>query len=349
MFITLKTRRNIENDIISYEEYHPFGTCAYRLGDNAAEVSLKRYRYNGKERDEETGLYYYGARYYAGWLGRFISVDPLAQESPDMNPYHYVRNNPVNRVDPDGMQDTRTYPTRGETEPDLTYGTSRFVDREEETKEEGGSIFAFRFSGRIMLVGQDGGFIEPGQMQPGDKVTIIEVDDLPFLVRARTLKKGPSNIKNRMLEFGDLYEPNSVEKNYDDIKDENFITTEKEYDKLLQSVEKDLNQAISEALLTGEIAPEELTAGEFYDAFTLIDDDGFLIEFGKGDEKFVARSEKGTFDEYGFLVYNESMEVLLGLEPGKYWQFQYRNFPKARTNNRELFINEFKQYFNNGK
>ncbi|MCB0577597.1 MAG: hypothetical protein KDC61_23755, partial [Saprospiraceae bacterium] len=51
-------------DLISYEEYYPFGASSYRSGRSAAEVSLKRYRYVGKERDESTGLDYYGARYY---------------------------------------------------------------------------------------------------------------------------------------------------------------------------------------------------------------------------------------------------------------------------------------------
>ncbi|OFX59375.1 MAG: hypothetical protein A2W84_12505 [Bacteroidetes bacterium GWC2_40_13] len=55
-------------NIISYEEYHPFGTTSYRSGRSETETSLKRYKYVGKERDEETGLYYYGARYYAAWL-----------------------------------------------------------------------------------------------------------------------------------------------------------------------------------------------------------------------------------------------------------------------------------------
>ena len=62
--------------LISYEEYHPYGTTAYQATNSAGEVSLKRYRYTGKERDEETGLYYHGARYYACWLGRWTSVDP---------------------------------------------------------------------------------------------------------------------------------------------------------------------------------------------------------------------------------------------------------------------------------
>ena len=91
--------------IISYEEYHPFGTTSYRSGRTETEVSLKRYKYVGKERDEETGLYYYGARYYAAWLGRFVSVDPMKAERTWVTPYNYVQNNPINRTDPTGALD----------------------------------------------------------------------------------------------------------------------------------------------------------------------------------------------------------------------------------------------------
>jgi RHS repeat-associated protein len=90
--------------IISYEEYHPFGTTSYRSGRSETEVSLKRYKYCGKERDEQTGFYYYGMRYYAGWLCRFVSVDPLQFEYPGLTPYAYCENNPIKYIDPDGRR-----------------------------------------------------------------------------------------------------------------------------------------------------------------------------------------------------------------------------------------------------
>src|SRR5204862_6761405 len=69
--------------VISYEEYYPYGSTSYQAVRSGVEVSQKRYRYTGKERDEETGLYYHGARYYAAWVGRWVSPDPIwkAQES----------------------------------------------------------------------------------------------------------------------------------------------------------------------------------------------------------------------------------------------------------------------------
>ena len=48
---------NYQGKIISYEEYHPFGTTSYRSGRSEVDVALKRYKYVGKERNEETGLY----------------------------------------------------------------------------------------------------------------------------------------------------------------------------------------------------------------------------------------------------------------------------------------------------
>ncbi|MDR2737188.1 MAG: RHS repeat-associated core domain-containing protein, partial [Gracilibacteraceae bacterium] len=63
--------------IISYEEYHPFGTSAYRAMNSDIRAAANRYRYTGKERDEESGLYYHGARYYAPWLMRWVSCDPI--------------------------------------------------------------------------------------------------------------------------------------------------------------------------------------------------------------------------------------------------------------------------------
>ena len=93
--------------IISYEEYHPYGTTSYRSGRTETEVSLKRYKYVGKERDEETGLYYYGARYYAAWMCRFVSVDPLQFEYPYYTPYQYAGNKPITYIDLDGLEEAK--------------------------------------------------------------------------------------------------------------------------------------------------------------------------------------------------------------------------------------------------
>jgi len=118
--------------IISYEEYHPFGTSAYRAMSKDIKAAANRYRYTGKERDEESGLYYHGARYYAPWICRWVSCDPvglsvnnyrsrkeeeenegntnggngddasIGASMQSSNLYIYCMNNPVRYFDPSG-------------------------------------------------------------------------------------------------------------------------------------------------------------------------------------------------------------------------------------------------------
>ena len=92
--------------VISYEEYHPYGTSSYRYGKPGTDLSLKRYRFCGHELDDETGLYYVGARYYAPWLGRWTSTDPSGF-TDGANLYRYCRNNPVGVTDPAASSATR--------------------------------------------------------------------------------------------------------------------------------------------------------------------------------------------------------------------------------------------------
>jgi RHS repeat-associated protein len=86
--------------VISYEEYSPYGSSTYQAVRSNTE-SAKRYRYTGQERDEESGLYYHGARYYAAWLGRWSSADPIGiQDGPNI--FSYVSNKPIVMTDPSG-------------------------------------------------------------------------------------------------------------------------------------------------------------------------------------------------------------------------------------------------------
>jgi len=62
------------------------------------------YRFNAKELDEETGLYYYGARYYNPTISVWLGVDPLAHKYPSLSSYVFTGNNPVMLVDPDGRK-----------------------------------------------------------------------------------------------------------------------------------------------------------------------------------------------------------------------------------------------------
>jgi RHS repeat-associated protein len=88
--------------IISYEEYAPYGSAVYQAVRSQTETP-KRYRYAGKERDEESGLSYHGARYYAAWLGRWIGCDP-AGLTDGLALYTYCGCDPIAQVDHNGMQ-----------------------------------------------------------------------------------------------------------------------------------------------------------------------------------------------------------------------------------------------------
>jgi RHS repeat-associated protein len=63
-----------------------------------------RYTYTGRERDPDAGLLYYRARYYDPLLGRFVSEDPTVFGGKDVNLYAYVKNNPINFIDPTGLE-----------------------------------------------------------------------------------------------------------------------------------------------------------------------------------------------------------------------------------------------------
>ncbi len=88
--------------VISYEEYYPFGGTSYQAGRAAAEASLKRYRFTARERDEENGFYYHGARYYAPWIGRWTSCDPAGLKG-GLNPFVYAADAPTRLVDLTGL------------------------------------------------------------------------------------------------------------------------------------------------------------------------------------------------------------------------------------------------------
>jgi RHS repeat-associated protein len=86
-------------EVYQHVQYFPFGET---FVEERTGTRYTPYLYNGKELDEETGLYYYGARYYDPRMGMFYGVDVLAEKIPAWSPYSYTLNNPVRYIDPDG-------------------------------------------------------------------------------------------------------------------------------------------------------------------------------------------------------------------------------------------------------
>ena len=88
-------------EFVSYEQYYAYGSTALQFWRSG--TAPKRYRFTGQERDA-TGLYYQGARYYAPWLGRWASADPVGTRAGP-NGYRYASGAPTARVDPHGTKD----------------------------------------------------------------------------------------------------------------------------------------------------------------------------------------------------------------------------------------------------
>ncbi len=93
---------DINGETYQHVEYLPFGETF--VEERNSEQDQFTYLYNGKELDEATELYYYGARYYDPRTNIFLGVDPLAEKYPGLSPYSYCANNPIKYTDPDGKK-----------------------------------------------------------------------------------------------------------------------------------------------------------------------------------------------------------------------------------------------------
>lgn len=93
-------------DVIQQYVYDAYGEIKIYNGENQEVTTspIKNpYTYTGREFDEETGFYYYRARYYDANTGRFLSQDPLSFRGGGFNLYQYVLGNPINSTDPTGL------------------------------------------------------------------------------------------------------------------------------------------------------------------------------------------------------------------------------------------------------
>ena len=122
------------------------------------------YRFNGKELDPETGNYYYGARYYDPKISVWLSVDPLSHLSPNQTPYHFMSNNPIMRIDPDGLLDMNV-----EDPPDIRF------------RDENGNLIATYYTDKY-----DQDVVLPVSM-PGTNINIneqldaLDIEDIDVL------------------------------------------------------------------------------------------------------------------------------------------------------------------------
>ncbi|MBQ8058340.1 MAG: RHS repeat-associated core domain-containing protein [Prevotella sp.] len=122
-------------NITQYDAYLPYGEL---LVDEHSSSEDLPYKFNGKELDEETGLYYYGARYMQPVASIWYGVDPLTEKYPGMGGYVYCVGNPIRLVDPDG---NGWYETDGGT----TVQYSAAVNNQEQAVKFGGEGAKYLF------------------------------------------------------------------------------------------------------------------------------------------------------------------------------------------------------------
>ena len=103
--VTNTTLAYYKADIATANDYFPFGMSMPGRRFIAG-TSAYRYGFNGKENDKDIGegIQDYGMRIYDGRLGRFLSVDPIANEYPELTPYQFGHNNPITLIDLDGLE-----------------------------------------------------------------------------------------------------------------------------------------------------------------------------------------------------------------------------------------------------
>lgn len=92
---------NKGGQIVSGRDYYPLGEV---IRESINSDNNVRYKYTSEERDSDTNLDYFGARFYDSEIGRWLSVDPMTEKYSVWSPYNYCLGNPLRFIDPDGME-----------------------------------------------------------------------------------------------------------------------------------------------------------------------------------------------------------------------------------------------------
>ena len=119
-------------EVVNHIVYDGFGGVVSET-DSTVEF---RFGYTGRELDEETGWYYYRARYYDPQVGRFVSQDPIGFAGGDVNLYGYVGNSPTNFTDPSGLVPLPGWLRRRlGSDPGVYTGLPPWQERDDQYKE----------------------------------------------------------------------------------------------------------------------------------------------------------------------------------------------------------------------
>lgn len=172
-------RLDSNGTLIDREEFFPYGDSSLRT------FTKKRYRYVGKEKDLESGLYYYGARYYSPWTCRFISVDPLSSKYAQLSPYNYSDNNPINDYDIDGMQNNNSGNSEGSQSGNTSVKSSESLNNtsggiiiHQVKNGETLSKIANNYNTSVDALAKNNNISNPDRIQVGQKLNVGSIKPL---------------------------------------------------------------------------------------------------------------------------------------------------------------------------
>ncbi|MFV0507562.1 MAG: RHS repeat domain-containing protein, partial [Bacteroidales bacterium] len=173
---------NLDGEVVQHIEYVPFGEVFLEERNNTWNTP---YLFNGKELDEETGLYYYGARYYNPRISLWYGVDVLNEERYGLSPYQYCQNNPIMLTDPTGLLDDEwdydIEKKKFSWVSDEGSGEFQYVnimqgnDKIDQVKVSGDEVYAYKLREHVLITNTDKNFNDDTyNSQNGYEYTITE-------------------------------------------------------------------------------------------------------------------------------------------------------------------------------
>ncbi|MFJ5298850.1 RHS repeat domain-containing protein [Pseudomonas sp. NPDC088368] len=183
-----------KGELISQESYYPFGGTSWWAARSAVEAKYKTIRYSGKERDA-SGLYYYGFRYYAPWLQRWLAPDGI--ESVDgLNLYQMVANCPMIYIDRFGQAKENSTLPFTDVDPSDTWSKKFNISEEKGNLIK--SVYTHEMRDRHTIVSK---YHPPGHPLPNLFINKFEPDVWTFKNNTKPIKETTNLYANDIATF----------------------------------------------------------------------------------------------------------------------------------------------------